>query len=445
MVREAGVGDAVRKVLIVANMDHAYPRLFAWGTYLPDAGWEATIVTAPMGRDVRERLGFPPRFLARVNIVEAPYRGDVFWLWRRVFASLGFRTNESITEQLKERFRASSRISVFDVLMRCYQSVFAYPDTERTWRRAALKVAGRVLEAGTFDAIVSSSPFPTSHIVAAGLKRRFGLPWCADFRDPWTQNQNYPYGRVRRWIEERLERRTLSAADALTAAIPLAARTQQQFHKEHVALIANGFDPDDINEPPLGLTSKFTVTYTGSIYVGKQDPEKMLTAFERLIRSGVMNRDDVELRFYGRRQSWLEREIQRRNLIGVVSQYGPVSRREAVLKQRESHVLLHFNWEDMNKRGWYPLKFFEYLAARRPILACGGFPEDDFAQVLRKTKAGTYAVTVGDIEVALLHLYREYREHGHVSFTGDVEQMQEYSYPEVTKRFAEVLNNLVGA
>jgi hypothetical protein len=433
----------VKKVLIVANIYHAFPRLLAWGAYLPDAGWETTIVTPPMDRDAEARLGFPARFLQRARIVEAPYRGDVFRLWRKAFASVGFATSRSITEQLKERFGTASKASFLDVLLRWYQSVLAYPDTERTWKRPALRAATSLLQAEPFNALVSSSPFPTSHIVAAELTSQFGLPWCADFRDSWTQNHNYPYGRLRRWMEERLERRTLARARVVTAAAPVVAKGQEKLYQAEIILIPNGFDPDDRNEPPAALTEKFSVTYTGSIYAGKQDPERVLTALQRLIAERAIDPDVIELRFHGPRYLWLQREIQRRNLTDVVTQYGPTSRRESIHRQRESHVLLFLNWEDTSEPGVYSLKFFEYLAARRPILACGGIPGDALADILRKTRAGIYVVTTHEIQAALLELYRAYRSYGCAPFTGDLDQMEEYTYPNTARRFAQVLNAIV--
>lgn len=430
----------MKKVLMIANIHHAFTRVLALGTYLPDFGWEVTLVTPPLGDDAEDCLGFPKRFLGRTKILEVPYHGDTFWFWRRFFSLLGFQTNQSITEQIKERAGVTSKTSYVDLLMRWYQGIFAYPDTEKTWKEPAFRVAEKILNSQRFDAILSSSPFPTSHLVAAELKQQFGIRWGADFRDAWTKNHNYPYGPLRKFFESRLELRILRGADIITAAAPAYAKSQEALHNRPVTVIPNGFDPEDVNVPPLPLTDKFTITYTGSIYVGKQDPLKIVLALERLIRSGKVAPDDFEVRFYGQRQNWIEKEITDRNLVGIVKQMGGVSRREALLHQRESHVLLLLNWEDPKRKGVYPSKLFEYLGARRPVLATGGVLEDDIEHILRDTRAGIYAPTEEQLDRALVGLYGEYKNKGQVAFAGNTQEIDGYSYREVARKFAQALS-----
>lgn len=430
----------MKKVLIIANLFHASPRIPGIAVYLPEFDWEATIITPPVGSNAQISLGFPEHFYDRAKIIEAPYRGDIFWLWRKMFKLFGFRTEESITEQVKKWTGVISRRSIFDVLLNWYQAIFAYPDTERTWRKPALKVARYALIKGNFEAVLSSSPFPTSHMVASELKEKFGLRWVADFRDPWTQNHAYSFGSVRKYIEQRLERKTLSTADAMTAAAPAYAEKQQQLHEKPVNVVTNGFDPENLNDPPADLPEKFTITYTGTIYTGKQDPEKLLEALERLISRGVIKPDDIEARFYGSRQSWLSDRITKHNLVDVVRQYGSIPRSESWQRQRESHVLLLLNWENPQEKGVYPLKFFEYLAARRPILATGGFSRSDMEKLVIETKAGIYAPTVGEIETSILSFYQEYKQTGRVCYNGDLKETEKYSYREAARKFADILS-----
>jgi len=431
------------KVLIISNLFHASPRIPGLATYLPKGGWEATIISPPVGDNAENYLGFPKQFLEKSKIVEAPYRGDIFWLYRKIFKSFGFKTNQSITQQIKEHMGVTSKNSFIDLLMNWYQTILAYPDTERTWRNPALKAAYDILKKEHFNAILSSSPFPTSHIVAAELRKQFGLPWLADFRDPWTQNHNYPYGVIRKYLEKKLELRTISSADAMTAAAPVYAKKQEHFHKMPTIVITNGFDPKNINDQPIELTDKFTITYTGQIYTGKQDPEKFIKALKGLISEGTINPDDIEVRFYGPRLNWLSDKIANNGLIDSINQYGQVLRYESWQKQRESHVLLLLNWEDPTERGVYPLKFFEYLSARRPILASGGLQNDDLSKMLIETKAGVYAPNIEEIKASLLRFYKEYKRTGRVPYSGDFKEIDKYSYRGMARKFSDLLNQLI--
>lgn len=431
----------MKKVLIIANLDHASPRIPALVTHFPEFGWEATIITPAIGSDAKSRLGFPQGFLEKTRIIEAPYRGDIFWFWRGLFKFFGYKTSESITEQIKSRVGVSKQRSFVDVIMKWYQTFFAYPDTERTWKKPALRVARKVLEEGRFDAILSSSPFPTSHIVASKLKKKFELCWIADFRDPWTENHIYPYPLFRKVFERALEVKTMRKANALVAASPLSAEKIAALHKRNVHVVTNGFNPDNISSVPACLTDKFTITYTGTIYTGKQNPGKFLTALRNLIEKKLVDPGDIAVGFYGRNDNWLRNEITVYGLSDIIKQYGTISRSEALERQRESQLLLYLNWDE-GKDLRSPLKFYEYLAAQRPILASGGFSGDDIESMLFETKAGVYAPTVEEIESALLKAYEEYKHSGRVSYGGDLKEINKYSYRKRSGKVVDILDQI---
>jgi len=262
----------VKRLLVIANLFHAAPRISGLAACLPEFGWEATIVTPPLGEDETERLGLPDEFCQRARLAPAPYRGDVYWYWRRLFQRLGLQAGESVTEQLNRSLNLTGSRTLVHRLRVLYESVVAFPDAELGWHTPALRAASGLLTSQPYDAMLSSSPYPTSHVVAARLKQRFGLKWVADFRDPWTQNHSYPYGFLRKRLDGWLERRVLAQADAVTAAAPAYAEKQRRFLRRPVSVITNGFDPEALEGPPAALTHQFTITYTGSIYIGQEDP-----------------------------------------------------------------------------------------------------------------------------------------------------------------------------
>ncbi len=429
----------MKRVLVVANLFHASPRIPGLMTYLPDFGWQASILTPPLGKDTPNRLGFPPRFLDRATIVDVPYDGDIFQMWRHLFKRAGFNTNESLTEQLKERVGVTAKRSLIDVAMTCYQTVLAFPDTERTWRLPALKAADAILGHERFDAILSSSPFPTSHLVAAHLQERTGLPWVADFRDPWTVNQNYPYPEIRRAIETSYEKKVMRKAVAMVTVSPSCAEKISLLHGRPVSVITNGFDPDMSANLSVPLTKKFTITYTGTIYPQKQDPRKFLVALKNLVERSTVVREDICVRFFGKRDNWLRHEIEAHALSDIIETYSIVPRIEAFIRQRESQLLLMFNWEDPEETGIYTLKLFDYLAAKRPILATGGFDTSDVRGILGTTRAGWYGTSVESIEAGLLSSYQEFKECGAVRYDGYWDEVCKYSYTEGARRLSDIL------
>jgi stalled ribosome alternative rescue factor ArfA len=155
-----------------------------------------------------------------------------------------------------------------------------------------------------------------------------------------------------------------------------------------------------------------------------------------------MDSCDIEVRFFGPKEDWIEREIVQYNLEGIVKQYGNVPWAECLGKQYASQLLLHLNWENKKEKGAYSGKISEYLAARRPVLSVGGWGNDVIEELFTETSVGDYCPQVEDVKKSLLRYYVEYKETGKVSFRGDVDKINRHSYQAMAKKFSEILNGI---
>ena len=185
-----------------------------------------------------------------------------------------------------------------------------------------------------------------------------------------------------------------------------------------------------------------TERYLQSVFPGIQNPVLVLTAIKELFDEGKIDKEDVEIRFFGPEQEWLDREITKLKLDNNVKQYGTIARDECIQKQWESQILLFFNWEDLKEKGVYSGKIFEYLAARRPILATGGFGSDVVENLLQETGAGIYASTIEDIKKVLQAFYLEYKQKGKIDFKGNCEKINKYSQKGMAEKFASLLSQI---
>lgn len=387
--------------------------------YLTEFGWQSTIITPPIG----EKLNSLPSSM-RVIETDGYNKTDV-----RLYARDHFET--------KKFYRKVKPLLKF--FYKRYSEIRHYPDREKGWKPFALKFADEVLQTQNIDAILTSSPPVTTNIIAKELKEKHNIPWIADFRDLWTQNHNYSYSTFRKFFERRLEIKVLSVADALvTVSSPMAYKLTTLHKEKQVYTITNGFDPEKMSKGKVDLTSKFTITYTGQIYK-KQNTEKLLVALRDLIFEGTIDRKDVEVRLFGRKNEQLEKQIEKYGFLDVVVHYGIVPREVCFQKQRESQVLWQITWEDPQEKGAYSGKIFEYLGARRPILATGGFGGDVVEELIKETNSGCYCSTTEDVKFALKKLYSEYKLKGLVSYHGNMEIINKYNYREMARKFAGVL------
>jgi len=183
------------------------------------------------------------------------------------------------------------------------------------------------------------------------------------------------------------------------------------------------------------LTKKFTITYTGLIYPKRQSPEILLKALFNLIDNGEVVPDDCEIRMYGGYTT--EHPTMKDYHRLPVQWHGKVSHAEAVKAQKESQLLWLLDWDDPDELGVHPGKVFEYLGARRPIIATGGVRGNVVDELLEETGAGFHAVSVEEAEQVLLKCYQEWKDKGEIGYLGIGDER--YTFREMTRKYAELL------
>jgi len=428
-----------RRLLVIANLVHASPRLPGILVHLPEQGWEVDIVCPALPDKAKETLGFPPGFLDRVSIHETVDPGDIFRQWRKLFRAAGYNSKESLTEQLKVNFNVKTRRSWVDRAMSTYQFFFAYPDTEVPWKKLGYQKGAELLTKQPYSYILSSSPFPTVHLIANRLSKKFGVRWLADFRDTWTENPLYEFPWPRRAIEKRLETQTLRQATKISTVSEEYAQELRKMHKAPITVVPNGYSDHLYTQETVPTDQKFTLIYTGTIYDTKQDVSKPMQAVAGLIREGHLDAEKIEFHFYGRRNNSVRVAAEEAGIEKLVHQEGSVSRQASQAAQKSAQILLFLNWEDPGKKGLSHLKLYEYLAAGRPILATGGFHGTVNEAVIQDTESGTYATSIEEIKTALLAAYREFEETGSVSFSGKEERIQKHGYRERADSIVQLL------
>lgn len=423
----------MKKVLVIG---HFWPyhaggskRMLGLAKYLPEFGWEPVIVSGDFQGD--------PDIPCRV--VKTPSSNAIVSFKKMVMLNPG----KGIQEQLGVApGKRNNRKTLLSIIIRFIEGIITYPDVEKGWVKYAYGAAEKVLAREHMNAMISVWPIP-AHLIARKIKDKYRIPWIADFPDLWAETYAYRYGSLRKFLDRRIEKKTLARADYLTdSSRPLEEVLIRMHPGKATKTITIGFDPDRINNPPKPLTKKFTITYTGIFYGEERNPSKFLQAFGEMMREGSADPNDFEVRFFSPKEAWVEQEIAAHGLSGIVWQCGMVPWTVCLDRQRESQLLLQLNWENKNEKGAYSGKIAEYLAAMRPILCVGGFGGDVMEDLFRETKVGYYCPTVQETKDALLALYAEYKKTGSLEYRGDSMAVHAYSYREMSRKFASILNSI---
>ncbi|GGI99194.1 hypothetical protein GCM10010885_05830 [Alicyclobacillus cellulosilyticus] len=276
------------------------------------------------------------------------------------------------------------------------------PDEAMVWAlRAAL--AGNVLirQRGV-DCIYTTSGPHSTHLAGLIMKAATGVPWVADFRDPWTDNLHFHHSGLRARIERHLERMVLQRADAVVTVTDGFRRLFEQKDpglREKLHLIRNGVDEADFptplyREPQDAARARegkprFVLFYAGILYPGRS-PAAFLQAVHDLIQSGRVARQDLLIQFAGvfdyPGHDDNRRLVAELGLTDVTEVLGYIPRVEALARMMTADVLLLFGDLSQQAGDYVPGKLYEYLYAGRPILAL--LPEGEAADIVRREKAG---------------------------------------------------------
>ena len=252
---------------------------------------------------------------------------------------------------------------------------FFVPDNKINWMPHALRSGHRLLREVGFDAIFSSAPPYTAHLVAARLSRKHGLPLVVDFRDDWVGNPRHVYPTaLHRRLNQRWEHRVLrTSRHAIAINEPiraaLIARNTRDGFDPAVSVIPQGFDPADLDvEPAPRPPETMQLLYSG-IFYDAQTPDFFLQALAQVVDQRPELRAHLQAVFVGLLPKASHQLIDRLGIDGLVRYEGYVAHDRVVAFQRAADVL----WMTVGKRpgaeGISTGKLFEYFGARKPILA----------------------------------------------------------------------------
>jgi glycosyltransferase involved in cell wall biosynthesis len=363
-------------------------RPLKFATHLPELGIE-THVLAPDD----------PKWIHRDEELQAPTQA---WVHRARYVGPGGRLPAEELHGKGALERAAK------MAMLTYRRVLV-PDENVTWNATAIPAAIRIVRAERIDAVVTTSPPNSVHLIGAAVKRATGVRWIADVRDSMTRNADRRVESMAVRAKERTQgavaRLIARYADASVAVTDFVADELRAFEpKGRVAVIPNGADFDEFTGLEHHESNRFRITHTGAFF-GKRDPRPFLTAFARA------ELPDAVVRFVGDFRA-ADREWAESLDLGDRLELHPyVPRRRSLAFQRDSEALLLLLPDVPGRGSAVPSgKVYEYLAAERPILAAVP-PDGAAAELIREAGGGVVVAPddVAGIEAALRDLHERWR------------------------------------
>ncbi len=266
-----------------------------------------------------------------------------------------------------------------------HRSVYVGPRGRRPWALTAVPAALRLAKQVRFDAVMTSSPPSSVHLIGAVVSRRLGIPWIADLRDSIVAKEDRRVDRLLPRLKEGTHAYVASLvareAAAIVAVTPtIGAEIERLGPRGAAVTIPNGCDFEEFDRLSYTPSERFRITHTGSFF-GQRSPRPFLSA---LAGSDL----DVVARFVGDFRAADRDWAQTLDLGDRLELYPFLPHRQTLAVQRDSEVLLLLLPEIGARGKDIPSgKLYEYIAARRPILAAVP-PDGAAANLIRETGLG---------------------------------------------------------
>ena len=280
-----------------------------------------------------------------------------------------------------------------------YPGILARPDRWMTWRYPGIRAGLRLIREWQPHVIWSTYPIATAHVIGSALRRRTGLPWIADFRDPMAQDAYPPDPKLWRSFKA-IEEQTIREARCSAFTSPGAARSYRERYPDaadKITVIENGFEESSFaklntsraNMRPHLAGRALRLLHSGVVYPSERDPTQLFAAVRRLADTAGLSPDTLRIVFrapaHDRMLHTLAQVYAVQSFIEVLP---PIPHDAALEEMLRADGLLVLQASNCNQQ--IPAKLYEYFRAARPILGLTD-PRGDTAGAMRDAGVDTIA------------------------------------------------------
>lgn len=350
-------------------------RWVKFAKYLPEQGWQPVIYTpenpefTTMDKTLADEIP-PEAEIVKTRIFE-PYG-----IYRKLMGkgsttdlktlTAGGAGKDEVNPINGRRKSWKQKLSLF------IRGNFFIPDPRVMWVRPSVCFLKKYLKERPVDAIVTTGPPHSMHLIGLELSKATGIPWVADFRDPWTKMFYFKHLNLTSRAERkhhRLEESVIEAATRVVAVSPLVQDEFKSMTDTPVELITNGFDEEDFRKD-VERDEYFNITHTG-LFASDGNPEILWKVLSEKCADDEEFRRSLRIRLVGKTDKEITDSIKTAGLAANLKDFGYRNHGTAVREQLNASVLILPLRKEPEYRAVLPGKLFEYLASRRPILGIG--------------------------------------------------------------------------
>ena len=416
-------------------------RWVKFAKYLPSEGWQPVIYTPENPEQLAIDESLAAEIPAEVEVIKTrivePYE-----IYKKLLRKSG-HSKEAVEVN---PVNAQNKSFLQKVAMWVRGNLFR-PDPRCMWIGPSVRFLKKYLKEHPVDLIVSTGPPQSMHLIGRRLALETGLPWIADFRDPWTKIFYFKHLSMtpgtERW-HKKMEKKVLDDTSAVVAVSPLVQQEFQAMTSTRVELITNGFDECDFAAEPCheaegGSDNEFCVTHTG-LFAADGNPTVLWEVLAEKCASDNAFRKALKIKLIGKTDDSILTALNEAGLSECVKNIGYLPHSEAVEQQRNASLLILPLRKEPEYKAVLPGKLFEYLASRRPVLGIGQ-KDGAMAMILNETKTGV-VLDWEDREAIARHIDSCWEKHLAGKLVTDGANISQFTRRSLTNRMAQLFDSL---
>ena len=396
--------------------------------YLPQFGWQPTVITTTDGDYPAIDESLCKEVPAGIKVIRT--KTPNFGKW---FKKINGKNSDVPYGSLE----AAKNDSLFKKLSLWFRLNLVVPDARKVWNKYAYRAASKELLTNKYNAVVTSGPPHSTHLIGLKLKKKYNIKWIADFRDPWTKIdylENVKRFPVTDILDRKLEKRVVQTCDRIISINRKIVEDLNASNKSDV--ISNGFDLADFKDVKRKEPKDFfNINYFGNITI-KRDPSPVLLAVNNVYEWQKY----IHLNFWGNVSDEVRSKLNELDDNRVISIHPYISHSEMLQEMMNSSLLLLVINNVPDNRGILTSKLYEYLATQSPVLGLGPY-DGEAADILQETGAGKMFDYDSVEEIA--NFIKEKYENWQAGKTFAVlNKIEKYNRKNLTEQLAGVLEKM---
>jgi len=369
-------------------------RVYKFAKYLLRMGWSVFIIYK--GPNKNDKIDNDPLLAKELLGIKMYAVNDITTKINNLFF------NKSNYQNIKKTSKPKSRLySRLFIILKYILSYIILPDIGiLLWVPFAFKKAKELILKEKIEFIITSSPPHSTQFIGKRLKKKYknNIKWIADFRDLWSFSPTYRLGITHNQFTNKcLEKSIINSSDemiyishSMHSYVLYKLGYDKYFIQNNGKVITNGYDNEDFLSLKISdqnIDNKkniYEICYFGTIY-GPRLQNKLADGIKLYCKKLVTL--NVQFKFIGSFSFEFKNAFKNLQNVQFVQD---VSHTKAIEMMQNADVLIMILTNDIEGKIGFTGKFFEYLRAKRPILAL--VPNGEVSKIIYNNNIGEIAL-----------------------------------------------------